>query len=166
LKPSAVRILLNLAFFPNPQPARRIKRIYKVMEYFGFETGAFSQLTQDYMKTSFNQRTPDISDVKYYSYGASLEPNRWSVFAASHAIVKRAEGLNDGLVRYTFTSRETVAMLMVLSIQSSQWGDYKGTLIGVSHLDLINWTNRLKWWFWELTGSKRKYDAPLSAYTE
>jgi hypothetical protein len=30
-------------------------------------------------------------------------------------------------------------------------------LIGVSHLDLINWTNRLKWWFWELTGSKRKY---------
>jgi triacylglycerol lipase len=34
-------------------------------------------------------------------------------------------------------------------------------LIGVSHLDLINWTNRLKWWFWELTGSKRKYDGVL-----
>jgi triacylglycerol lipase len=83
----------------NVPPARRIKRIYKVMEYFGFETGAFSQLTQDYMKTSFNPRTPDIGDVKYYSYGASLEPNRWSVFAASHAIVKRTEGLNDGLVR-------------------------------------------------------------------
>lgn len=31
-------------------------------------------------------------------------------------------------------------------------------MIGVSHLDLINWTNRMKWWFWELTGSKRKYD--------
>jgi len=43
------------------------------------------------------------------------------------------------------------------SVPSSQWGDYKGTLIGVSHLDLINWTNRLKWWFWELSGSKRKY---------
>ncbi|KAH7086480.1 Alpha/Beta hydrolase protein [Paraphoma chrysanthemicola] len=122
---------------------RQIKRIYKVMEYFGFETGAFSQLTQDYMKTSFNPRTPDIEDVKYYSYGASLEPNKWSVFAASHAIVKRTEGLNDGLV----------------SIQSSRWGDYKGTLIGVSHLDLINWTNRLKWWFWELTGSKRSFNA-------
>ncbi len=42
------------------------------------------------------------------------------------------------------------------SVSSSQWGHYKGTLIGVSHLDLINWTNRMKWWFWELTGSKRK----------
>ncbi|QRD03082.1 hypothetical protein JI435_141470, partial [Parastagonospora nodorum SN15] len=122
---------------------RRIKRIYKVMEYFGFETGAFSQLTQKYMAESFNPRTPDIGDVKYYSYGASLEPNSWSVFAASHAIVKRTEGLNDGLV----------------SIQSSQWGDYKGTLIGVSHLDLINWTNRLKWWLWSLTGSKRNFNA-------
>jgi triacylglycerol lipase len=47
------------------------------------------------------------------------------------------------------------------SVESSQWGDYKGTLIGVSHLDLINWTNRLKWFFWELTGSKRKYDTPF-----
>jgi triacylglycerol lipase len=141
--------------------ARQIKRIYKVMEYFGFETGAFSQLTRDYMKSSFNPRTPDIADVKYYSYGASLEPNRWSVFAASHAIVKKTEGLNDGLVRYisTFSCGACHSADVHSSVESSQWGDYKGTLIGVSHLDLINWTNRLKWWFWELTGSKRKYDA-------
>jgi hypothetical protein len=41
-------------------------------------------------------------------------------------------------------------------------------LIGVSHLDLINWTNRLKWFFWELTGSKRKYEAsfPTTAESE
>lgn len=122
---------------------RRIKRIYKVLEYFGFETGAFSQLTVEYMKNTFNPKTPDVPDVKYYSYGASLEPNKWSVFAPSHAIIKSTEGLNDGLV----------------SVYSSQWGDYKGTLIGVSHLDLINWTNRLKWFFWELTGSKRTFNA-------
>ncbi|KAF2853363.1 alpha/beta-hydrolase [Plenodomus tracheiphilus IPT5] len=122
---------------------RQIKRIYKVMEYFGFETGAFSQLTVEYMKNNFNPKTPDIPDVKYFSYGASLEPNKWSVFAASHAIIKPTEGLNDGLV----------------SVHSSKWGDYKGTLIGVSHLDLINWTNRLKWFFWELTGSKRTFNA-------
>lgn len=122
---------------------RRIKRIYKVMEYFGFETGAFSQLTVEYMNKHFNPRTPNIPGVQYYSYGASLEPNKWSVFAPSHAIIKPTEGLNDGLV----------------SVQSSQWGIYKGTLIGVSHLDLINWTNRLKWFFWELTGSKRTFNA-------
>lgn len=123
---------------------RNIKRIYKVMEYVGFETGAFSQLTRDYMTDTFNPKTPDVDGVRYYSYGASLEPSSWSVFAASHNIIKRIEGgVNDGLV----------------SVPSSQWGDYKGTLIGVSHLDLINWTNRLKWWVWELTGSKRNFNA-------
>ncbi|KAJ4292743.1 lipase 2 [Kalmusia sp. IMI 367209] len=119
----------------------QIRRLYKIMEYFGLETGAFSQLTRKYMQEEFNDKTPDVEGIRYYSYGASLEPSRWSVFALSHSIIKQQEGgLNDGLV----------------SVASSRWGDYKGTLIGVSHLDLINWTNRLKWFFWELTGSKRK----------
>lgn len=127
------------------------------MEYFGFETGAFSQLTVEYMNTTFNPKTPDIPDVRYYSYGASLEPNRWSVFAPSHAIIKPTEGLNDGLVRYVSKPMRIprASTDFDCSVKSSQWGDYKGTLIGVSHIDLINWTNRLKWWFWELTGSKR-----------
>lgn len=136
---------------------RQIKRIYNVIEYFGLETGAFSQLTLKYMRESFNPRTPDIEDVRYFSYGASLEPERWSVFAPSHAIVKREEGINDGLVRYASSYLRSLASAdRVDSVTSSQWGDYKGTLIGVSHLDLINWTNRMKWWFWSLTGKKRK----------
>jgi triacylglycerol lipase len=126
------------------------------MEYFGFETGAFSQLTQEYLQNNFNPKTPDIVDVRYFSYGASLEPERWSVFAASHAIIKRTEGLNDGLVRYVCSRADPRQHTDLGSVSSSQWGDYKGTLIGVSHLDLINWTNRLKWWFYSLTGSKRK----------
>ena len=126
------------------------------MEYFGFETDAFSQLTQEYLQNNFNPKTPDIGDVRYFSYGASLEPERWSVFAASHAIIKRTEGLNDGLVRYVHSQTDSKQHADVDSVSSSQWGDYKGTLIGVSHLDLINWTNRLKWWFYSLTGSKRK----------
>jgi triacylglycerol lipase len=32
-------------------------------------------------------------------------------------------------------------------------------LLGVSHLDLINWTNRLKWWIWSLTGKKKNFNA-------
>ncbi|KAI4208283.1 MAG: hypothetical protein LQ346_000163 [Caloplaca aetnensis] len=77
---------------------------------------------------------------RYFSYGASVEPALWSVFRQSHRIVKIAEGSNDGLV----------------SVASSKWGDYKGTLVNVSHLDLINWTNRLRWLVWEMTGNKRK----------
>jgi triacylglycerol lipase len=81
--------------------------------------------------------------MRYFSYGASVKPALWSAFWHSHRIIEREEGPNDGLV----------------SVPSSMWGGeegYKGTLVDVSHLDLINWTNRLRWLIWELTGNKRK----------
>lgn len=39
-------------------------RIYKVLESFGLETGAFSQLTRQYMENTFNPKTPDVEGVK------------------------------------------------------------------------------------------------------
>ncbi|KAF2753181.1 putative triacylglycerol lipase [Pseudovirgaria hyperparasitica] len=140
-----------------------IPKLYNILESFGLETGAFSQLTMEYMRNDFNPKTPDVEGIRfvlslrhyvrgsialtlarYFSYGASLEPTFWSVFRPSFNIIKEAENApNDGLV----------------SVPSSQWGEYRGTLVGVSHLDLINWTNRLKWFFWELTGSKRNFNA-------
>ena len=124
----------------NQVGATTIPKIYKAMEFFGLETGAFRQLTEEYMIEKFNPRTPDLEGVKYYSYGASMEPHLLSVFRQSHRIVEEAEGRNDGLV----------------SVASAHWGTYKGTLNHVSHLDLINWTNRLRWYFWELSGYKKK----------
>ncbi|MCJ1299462.1 hypothetical protein MMC08_002254 [Hypocenomyce scalaris] len=121
----------------------RLPKIYKVLKFVHMETGAFSQLTRKYMREDFNPRTPDREGVRYFSYGATVEPSLWSTFRQSNRIVAREEGPNDGLV----------------SVESSKWGGeagYKGTLVGVSHLDLINWTNRLRWYFWELTGNKRK----------
>ena len=120
--------------------ATNIPKLYKALEFFGFETGAFEQLTNKYMTESFNPRTPDSPDVRYFSYGAQLSPHLTSVFRTSGGIVKAAEGPNDGLV----------------SVESSKWGTYKGTLNHVSHLDLINWTNRLRWFIWRITGRKRK----------
>lgn len=115
-------------------------KLYKTLEYFGLDTAAFSQLTRKYMREEFNPKTPDVTGINYYSFGASLEPRRFSIFQPSHDIIRELEGApNDGLV----------------SVPSSMWGTYKGTLIGVSHLDLINWTNRLKWMFWQLTGTTR-----------
>nr|POE79923.1 lipase 2 [Quercus suber] len=64
------------------------------------------------MQNDFNPRTPDREGVRYYSYGATLQPRITSVFRKSHGIVDRAEGPNDGLV----------------SVASCQWGTYKGTL--------------------------------------
>lgn len=138
------------------RPAYQLPKLYKILEFFGFETGAFSQLTREYMQKSFNPRTPNVDGVRwatsggfcehrflilgsYYSYGAQFEPRIWSAFRQSHHVIKKIEGQNDGMV----------------SVTSSQWGEYKGTLNGVNHLDLINWTNRLRWFVWELTGNKR-----------
>lgn len=82
--------------------ANNLPKAYKTLEFFGFETGAFSQLTRKYMQDEFNPKTPDLEGVQYYSYGATLEPTRWSVFKPSHDIVKEIEGApNDGLVRYS-----------------------------------------------------------------
>ena len=88
-------------------------------------------------------KDPTQFRCRYFSYGATVKPSLWSAFRQSHRIIEQAEGANDGLV----------------SVMSSQWGGesgYKGTLIGVSHLDLINWTNRLRWLMWRLVGRKRK----------
>lgn len=108
------------------------------------ETGAFSQLTQKYMSESFNPRTPDDPSVRYYSYGASMpNPHLFSLFRKPHRVIEAVEGANDGLV----------------SVESCKWGEYKGTLNHVSHLDLINWTNRLRWYWWSVTGRKRNFNA-------
>ncbi|MCJ1469445.1 hypothetical protein MMC07_008078 [Pseudocyphellaria aurata] len=122
---------------------KRLSRLYGAFRTLRIETGAFSQLTRRYMQEDFNPKTPDREGVRYFSYGATVQPSLWSAFRQSHRIIEQAEGANDGLV----------------SVKSSQWGGesgYKGTLIGVSHLDLINWTNRLRWLIWRLAGKKRK----------
>lgn len=122
-----------------------LPRIYALIERLGFETGAFSQLTRQYVCEEFNPKTPDAEGTRYFSYGASLEPTRWSVFKPSHDVVKKLEGgaPNDGLV----------------SVGSSRWGTYKGTILGVSHLDLINWTSRVKWMLYSLVGTRPNFNA-------
>ncbi|KAF8854173.1 alpha/beta-hydrolase [Acephala macrosclerotiorum] len=118
-------------------------QIYKVIQNIGYSTGAFSQLTQKYMQEEFNPNTPDKEGVRYFSYGATADPGLMSAFRRPHRIVEEMEGPNDGLV----------------SVESAKWGTYKGTLVGVSHLDLINWSNRLRSWFWHVGGYKKKFNA-------
>ncbi|KAK1150014.1 lipase 2 [Aspergillus melleus] len=124
----------------------RLAQLYYALGLLKVETGAFSQLTREYMENTFNPNTPDVDDVRYFSYGASMQPSFWSVFRQSHRILEQLEGFNDGLV----------------SVASSRWGGeagYKGTLLDVSHLDLINWSNRLKWLAGEITGNRRRFNA-------
>ena len=123
--------------------AERLPQIYRALKLMQIETGAFSQLTRKYVCEEFNPKTPDKEGVRYFSYGAMSTPAIWSAFRQSHRIVEEMEGANDGLV----------------SVESSRWGTYKGTLSNVSHLDLINWTNRLRWAIWKMVGHKRDFNA-------
>jgi len=36
-----------------------------MLEFFGLDSGAFSQLTQSYLRDNFNPKTPDREGVKY-----------------------------------------------------------------------------------------------------
>jgi triacylglycerol lipase len=122
---------------------KNLPKIYRLLESMGLETKAFSQLTSSYVQNEFNPQVPDVEGIRYFSYGSSYNPTIFSSFRFSHDVMKRLEDSeNDGLV----------------SVKSSKWGEYKGTLEGVSHLDVINWTN----WnvrFWSLLGRSKKFNA-------
>lgn len=128
-----------------------LPRLYGVLARAGLGTDAFAQLTTRYMKDTFNPATPDSDDVRYFSYGADLggPPSRLGVFRQPWGVIAAAEkaagsgGGNDGLV----------------SVASSRWGEYRGTLVGVSHLDLINWSNRMRWALRGMMGIRRKFNA-------
>lgn len=84
-----------------PVPAENLTKVYGLLRTFRVDTGAFAQLTRKYMQEEFNPKTPDREGVKYYSYGATLEPERWSSFKQLHDLVEVLEKApNDGLVRY------------------------------------------------------------------
>ncbi|KAI0601494.1 triacylglycerol lipase [Biscogniauxia sp. FL1348] len=124
--------------------ADNVPKVFKFVEGAGIDTGAFGQLTRRYMTETFNPETPDDPDVRDFSYGAMMDPpSLLNPFRQSYRVVSQAEGPNDGLV----------------SVESSKWGSYKGTLVNVSHLDLINWTNRLKWMFSSVAGQGPKFNA-------
>uniref|UniRef100_A0A8H7KAK1 GPI inositol-deacylase n=1 Tax=Bionectria ochroleuca TaxID=29856 RepID=A0A8H7KAK1_BIOOC len=104
---------------------------------------ASSSAPGSYMTQTFNATVRDRDDVRYFSYGAMMdEPALLSPFRQPWRLIEEAEGPN-GLV----------------SVESSRWGTYKGTLVGVSHLDLINWSNRVRWTVREWMGVKRTFNA-------
>lgn len=80
---------------------------------------AFNALGTRAMR-EFNAEVLNREDVSYYSWGASCEPGLLDTFRWPHSVIMSKEGPNDGLV----------------SVQSAQWGEYRGTLLGVNHLDL------------------------------
>ncbi|KAM9922331.1 hypothetical protein OXX59_005895 [Metschnikowia pulcherrima] len=95
---------------------------------------AIPQLTTKYM-AKFNEEVRNDPSVAYFSYGARMRPHGFRLFKGTYEILRweisragRSSVDNDGMV----------------SVDSAKWGNYVGTLDDVDHLDLINWTNRMK----------------------
>lgn len=124
---------------------QKLRHIERMVKPFGLDSvGALEQLTSTYMAKKFNPTHPDDPNVKYYSYGAMIKPSWLSTFQHSWQIINKAEGPNDGLV----------------SVRSANWGDsYQGTLVGVDHLELMNWTNSLERSVLRLRGERESFNA-------
>ncbi|QLQ78771.1 hypothetical protein HG537_0B01200 [Torulaspora globosa] len=90
---------------------------------------SFYELTTQYM-SYFNKITPDDPDVSYFSYGSYFEPKWYNAFVMPWKIIYTATNgqPNDGMV----------------TVRSSKWGQYQGTLADTDHLDLINWKNKIQ----------------------
>lgn len=106
----------------------------------GGDGKAFEFLTIDNM-CKFNQETPNVPSVKYFSWGATYDPGLIDTWKYPHSIILEKEGPNDGLV----------------SIESAKWGTYLGTLNHVNHLDLVGWTNTARYKWAEIMGNEIKF---------
>nr|VWO94333.1 Triacylglycerol lipase [Ganoderma boninense] len=89
---------------------------------------AFEFLTVENMRR-FNENTPDVPGVHYFSWGAVYEP-----------------GLID-----TWNQRSGADALF------ARQGTYLGTLEGVNHLDLVGWINTARYKWAEIMGREIKF---------
>jgi len=94
----------------------------------GGDGSAFECLTIAAMH-EFNEQTPNAPGVRYFSWGAVYNPGLIDTWKWPHSIILEKEGPNDGLV----------------SVESSKWGTYLGTLQDVSHLDQVGWINAARY---------------------
>ncbi|CAA7268008.1 unnamed protein product [Cyclocybe aegerita] len=106
----------------------------------GGDGKAFECLTLASMRR-FNEETPDVEGVRYFSWGAVYEPGLIDTWKWPHTVILEREGPNDGLV----------------SVESSKWGTYLGTLSQVNHLDLVGWINTARYKWAEMMGKEIKF---------
>ncbi|KAF8203197.1 triacylglycerol lipase [Pholiota molesta] len=106
----------------------------------GGDGAAFECLTVESMR-KFNEDCPDVPGVRYFSWGAVYEPGLIDTWKWPHSVILEKEGPNDGLV----------------SVESSKWGTYLGTLSHVNHLDLVGWVNTARYKWAEMMGKEIKF---------
>jgi triacylglycerol esterase/lipase EstA (alpha/beta hydrolase family) len=85
--------------------------LYQFLYDRGIDLTAVKNCTPQYMK-SFNEEVKMMNGTLYFSYGGAREFKPYSIYYIPSKIIEAIEGANDGLV----------------SVSSSQYGDYRGTV--------------------------------------
>lgn len=118
---------------------------------------AFESLTLESMR-AFNEDTPDVEGIKYYSWGAWYEPSLLDTWKFPHSIIMEKEGANDGMV--SVESSKWVSAFIIFCVPGCLYnsqGQYLGTLEHVNHLDLVGWVNTARYKWASLTGHEIKF---------
>lgn len=134
-------LLVESSIGPDKFPA-----LYKFMPSLGFDKNnpdGFKQLTRDFMQNHFNKEILDDPSVAYFSYGARVTPGYFNVFRKAWSQLYQVEGDNDGMV----------------SVESAKWGEYIGTIDNVDHLDLVNFTNLVRYNWARFLGQPQPFNA-------
>ncbi len=93
----------------------------KLMDLIGLDVQAISDLTTDAC-ARFNEIIPDAPGVRYFSIGAARPAHLVApFFLHSHAVIRKVEGDNDGLV----------------SLHSARWGEHLADW-PADHLHAVN----------------------------
>lgn len=100
---------------------------------------SIKQLTTHNM-AQFNEEVKDDPNVAYFSFGAKFLPKWYNVFFIPWKIAKQK--IHRLSTEYRSIHSEDNDGLV--STESAKWGRYLGTINLVDHLDLIDWTNKLK----------------------
>lgn len=98
-------------FFLKWVPTMAFSSINLILEQMDLNTHAIPQVTRKYCQDQFNPSTPNHPSVAYFSAMTAIASpvikNALPIFWASHRLIQKREGDNDGFV----------------SVQSSRWGE-------------------------------------------
>lgn len=95
----------------------------------GGDGKAFESLTIDAMR-KFNEETPDVEGVKYFSWGASYAPGFVDTWKYPHSVILEKEGDNDGLVSVESAKWVRLTLSLHFLGRDTHVGDVTGKIHG------------------------------------
>ncbi|KAG5651609.1 hypothetical protein H0H81_008069 [Sphagnurus paluster] len=115
----------------------------------GGDGKAFECLTLESMR-KFNEDTPDVEGVRYFSWGAMYEPGLIDTWKKVPTTASSLSSLPNGYTHF-------LMLCYLPPLTPITQGTYLGTLSHVNHLDLVGWINTARYKWAEIMGKEIKF---------